>query len=126
MKFQTAVRTQLVVAVFGATLLLAGGAKAQEIVNTEFADGPNVVAMRQTSTATVAQTEVQATSAAEQEDQGEQQSDRLLWAGTALIWIGAIGIYFCGPARRFAREMQSLGKLYVRQGVAGTSETDRS
>ena len=30
----------------------------------------------------------------------EERSARLIWTGTILIWIGAIGIYALGPARR--------------------------
>jgi hypothetical protein len=47
MKFQNVLRTPLLVFSLGAALLLAGSAKAQEIVNTEFEDGPYVVPFSQ-------------------------------------------------------------------------------
>ena len=118
MRFQKMVRTQLFIAGLGAALLFAVGTKAQEIVNTEFADGPYVRPMdNQAPAASVAPVEVQADSAAQQVDNGEEPSARLIWTGTVLIWIGAIGIYAGGPARRFAREIQSLSELYIPQGA---------
>jgi hypothetical protein len=47
MKFQNILRTPLLAFSLGAALLLAGYAKAQEIVNTEFEDGPYVVPFSQ-------------------------------------------------------------------------------
>jgi hypothetical protein len=47
MKIQNILRTQAIVIGFGAALLLATSAPAQEIVNTEFNDGPNVTAFTQ-------------------------------------------------------------------------------
>src|ERR1700751_6390217 len=47
MRFQEMLRTQLIVAGFGAALLLASAAKAQRITNTEFNDGPYVAAFAQ-------------------------------------------------------------------------------
>jgi hypothetical protein len=47
MKIQNIFRTQAIVIGFGAALLLASSAPAQEIVNTEFNDGPNVTAFTQ-------------------------------------------------------------------------------
>jgi hypothetical protein len=47
MKVQNVLRTPLLAFGLGAALLLAGSAKAQEIVNTEFADGPHVVPFSQ-------------------------------------------------------------------------------
>ena len=43
MKLQTILRLQLLATGLGAALLLAGQAKAQEITNAEFDDGPYVV-----------------------------------------------------------------------------------
>ena len=122
MRFQNAIRTQLLIIGLGAAFLLPGVAKAQEIVNTGFADGPFVEAMEQTSTAGAAHVEVQANSVTQQGDNSEEQSARLIWIGTVLIWIGAIGIYASGPALRFAREIQSLGKLYVPRGAEAEME----
>ena len=117
MRFHKMVGAQLFIAGLGGALLLAVGTKAQGIVNTEFADSPHVEAVEPASTASVAHIEVQANSSAQQHDNGEKQSARLLWTGTALIWVGAIGMYASGPARRFAREIQSLRKLDTRHGV---------
>jgi uncharacterized membrane protein affecting hemolysin expression len=47
MTFQKMLRAQLIVAGFGAALMLATAAKAQEITNTEFNDGPYVAAFAQ-------------------------------------------------------------------------------
>jgi len=47
MKLQNILRMQAIVIGLGATLLLASSAPAQEIVNTEFPDGPNVAAFAQ-------------------------------------------------------------------------------
>jgi hypothetical protein len=47
MKFQNVLRTPLLAFGLGAALLLAGSAKAQEIVNTEFEDGASVVPFSQ-------------------------------------------------------------------------------
>jgi hypothetical protein len=110
---QNGIRTQLLIAGIGLAFLLASGASAQELSNTQFSDGPYVEAMGQTSTATGTHIEVQATSTPQQNGNDEEQSARLIWTGTVLIWIGAIGIYAGGPARRFAREIQSLRKLYI-------------
>jgi len=118
MRLQKMVGTQLSIVGLGAALLFAVGTKAQGTVNTEFANGRYVEAMDRASTTSVAHIEVQAVSAAQQDDNDELQSARLLWIGTALIWVGAIGIYAGGPARRFAREIQSLRKLYTPDGVA--------
>ena len=66
MKFQNVLRTPLLAFGLGAALLLAGSAKAQEIVNTEFEDGPFVVPFSQpvyleaTSASTPVMTESQA------------------------------------------------------------------
>ena len=53
MKFQKMLRTQMIVTGLGAALLFAGSAKAQEITNTEFNDGPYVTAFAQQPTPSV-------------------------------------------------------------------------
>jgi hypothetical protein len=47
MKIRNVLRTKAIVIGFGAALLLASSAPAQEIVNTEFNDGPNVASFDQ-------------------------------------------------------------------------------
>jgi hypothetical protein len=70
MKFQNMIRAQLVLAGFAAALLFAGSAKAQEIENAAFYDGPNVVALEQAAPAqpTLVQNSEQAAPAAVQSD----------------------------------------------------------
>jgi len=106
-------------------LLCAGATKAQEIVNTKFDDGPNVATMaQQQATGMQAKsvavsdgkmenaTELAALRAANTTNDDEKTSRREVWIGTFLIWIGAIGVYFSGPAKRFAREMRAMQKKY--------------
>lgn len=50
MKVRNILRMQAMVIGFGAALLLASSAPAQEIVNTEFNDGPNVATFDQPTT----------------------------------------------------------------------------
>jgi hypothetical protein len=51
MKIQNIIRTSTIaVGIAAAALFLAGSVRAQEIVNTEFSDGPNVVAFSQPAT----------------------------------------------------------------------------
>lgn len=50
MKVQNILRTQAIVIGFGAALLLSSPAPAQEIVNTQFDDGPYVTTFAQPST----------------------------------------------------------------------------
>ena len=54
MKLQMILRMQAVVIGFAGVLLLASSVPAQEIVNTNFADGPNVTPFAQPSAAPVA------------------------------------------------------------------------
>lgn len=107
----------MVVAGLGMALAFAGATKAQEIVNTSFADGPNVAAFPQpaASTATTNAADVAASqpasadslfAAAEVPASDAEPSDKLLWIGCCLVWLGAIGLYFSGPAKRFALELR--------------------
>jgi 4-hydroxyphenylpyruvate dioxygenase-like putative hemolysin len=121
-------RMQVVVAGLGMALMFAGATKAQEIVNTKFDDGPNVAAMTQPQptavqakavAATDAQakmenaTELAALRAADTTTNDEDKtSEREVWIGSFLIWVGAIGVYFCGPAKRFAQEMRAAREKY--------------
>lgn len=119
-------RMLMVVAGLGMALMCAGATKAQEIVNTRFDDGPNVAAMAQP---TPVQAKAGAVSGAQEKaaadraelaelraantTNGEQGStEQALWIGSFLIWVGSIGMYFSGPAKRFAREIRSLRETY--------------
>jgi hypothetical protein len=116
-------KMQVVVAGLGMALMCAGAAKSQEIVNTKFDDGPNVATMAQPQTTAMqakvvavsdAQTKVEnatelaALRAADTTSNDEKSTERTLWIGSLLIWIGAIGVYFSGPAKRFVREIRSM------------------
>jgi hypothetical protein len=120
MTFRKAVRVQMMVAGLGMALFCAGAARAQEIVNSNFADGPNVAPLVQpaapvaNATVTVSQSaamNAQVPAAAEPVSEKEP-SNSLVWIGTSLIWLGAIGMYFCGPAKRFARELRTMRESY--------------
>jgi len=124
MNFQNMIRSGLVIAGLGAALSFPGSVWAQEITNARFSDGMNVVAIAQptaTAQSTVANSNalpgpqvVQAstTSAADalpQPTSDEQEPNAgLIWAGVVLVWIGAVGIYAFGPAKRFAEQIRSL------------------
>ena len=121
MRFQSIMRTQLVVAGLAAVLSVPGVSRAQEISNTAFDDGPNVAPFAQPVAAQGAASslsklpsasdtpEMVASDApvAAQKNIGEDETSAILiWIGAALVWIGAIGIYFLGPAKHFARELR--------------------
>ena len=124
MEFGKTMRAQAVVAGLGIALFCAGTTKAQEIVNTRFDDGPNVVALAQpakgpANAATAASgpsmtagapTQVQATAVESASE--EATTEKMLWLGSSLVWLGAIGMYFSGPAKRFAREMRAMRESY--------------
>lgn len=127
MTFGKAMRVQMMVAGLGMALFCAGATKAQEIVNTSFDDGPNVAALAQpaapaANAASVTDgqtitpnTELPAAAA----NVGETaSSEKLLWIGCSLVWLGAIGMFFSGPAKRFALEMRPLRESYKLQREA--------
>ena len=123
MEFGKTMRVQVVVAGLGLALFCAGTTKAQEIVNTRFDDGPNVEALAQpaaraANAATAAggpsvtpevPAPVQGAAASESE---EATTEKMLWLGSSLVWLGAIGMYFSGPAKRFARELRAMRESY--------------
>jgi hypothetical protein len=121
MTFGKAMRVQVMVSGLGMALLCAGVTKAQEIVNQSFDDGPNVATLAQpaapaanAATVTTSQsmnsnTELPAAAAPMSE---AEPSDKTLWIGAALVWLGAIGMYFSGPAKRFARELRAMRESY--------------
>jgi hypothetical protein len=120
MNFRQAMRAQMMVAGLGMALLCAGATRAQEIVNTSFDDGPNVTGFSQpaapaANAATVTASQpmaANAQSSAAAEPANETQSAKLLWIGVSLVWLGAIGMYFSGPAKRFAGEMRAAREAY--------------
>jgi hypothetical protein len=131
MSFQNMIRSGLVIAGLGAALSFPGSVSAQEITNARFSDGANVVALAQPA-ATVQSTAansnalpgpqvVQASTASAADALPQPTSDEqepnagLIWAGVVLVWIGAIGMYAYGPAKRFAEHINS-----VRNSTAST------
>jgi hypothetical protein len=124
MNFQNMIRRGLVIAGLGAALSFPGSVWAQEITNARFSDGPNVVALAQpaaTAQSAVANSNalpgpqvVQASTASAADALPQSTSDEqepnagLMWAGVVLVWIGAIGIYAYGPAKRCAEQIRSL------------------
>ena|SRR5215472_3276403 len=120
MTFGKVLRVQMMVAGLGMALFCAGTTKAQEIVNTSFDDGPNVAAFAQpaATAANAAAIASQPKSANTQPPAAAEPasetgpSDRMLWIGVSLVWLGAIGMYFSGPAKRFAREMRAVRESY--------------
>lgn len=120
MTFGKTMRVQMMVAGLGMALFCAGTTKAQEIVNTSFDDGPNVAALAQpaapanAATVTSGQTmtvNTQLPAAAANVGESES-SQKLLWIGCSLVWLGAIGMYFSGPAKRFASELRAARESY--------------
>jgi len=121
MTFEKAMRVQVMVAGLGMALFCAGATNAQEIVNTSFDDGPNVAALAQpaasaASAATVTSSQAvtantQLPAAAEAVSETEP-SEKMIWIGAALVWVGAIGMFFSGPAKRFANEMSAVRESY--------------
>jgi hypothetical protein len=122
MKFQKMLRTQMVITGLGAVLLFAGSAKAQEITNVEFSDGPYVTAFAQPAQAVSAEaspastpvmtgTETMQTAAAVSfpvvpDDGAVASSEVESWIVAGLLFI-ALGIimFYC------AAELSALAEL---------------
>ena len=121
MTFGKAMRVQVMVVGLGMALFCAGATSAQEIVNTSFDDGPNVAALAQPAApaaSAVAVTSSQAVTAnaqlpaAAEAVSETEPSEKMIWIGAALVWVGAIGMFFSGPAKRFANEMRAVRESY--------------
>ena len=123
MILQNLIRTQLLVAGVGLAILSAGSVRAQEITNTQFADGPYTEAFTQPVPAnpgTVASTDSEAektlaTTGAVDNPLGNARTERLypservMWIVVALIWVSvALGIFFASLARRFGPSLPSV------------------
>ena len=120
---QNMIRAKLLVAGFGLALLFATSARAQEISNTQFADGPDVEPFTQPLPANpgiAASTDSQAgkssamastvDNAAGHARTGQSYpSEGVMWVGVALVWVGAgLAIYFASLAKRFGRSLPSV------------------
>ena len=118
MTFGKIMRVQMMVAGLGMALFCAGATKAQEIVNTQFDDGPNVATFAQPAANASTVPAIQMTTAnvqipAPAEPSNESDpSAKMIWFGVSLVWVGAIGMYFSGPAVRFARQMCAMRESY--------------
>jgi hypothetical protein len=117
---QNMIRTQLLIAGVGLALSSAGGAGAQEITNTQFADGPYTEAFTQPIPANPGAADSQApktlaTTGRVDNPSGNEPtkqwypSGRAMWIGVAVVWVSlALGIYFASLARRFGPPLPSV------------------
>lgn len=130
MKFQNKVRTQLAIAGLGAVLLFAGAARAQEIENTQFSDGPNVMAFAQpvatqdavttnaspvlpNSQAVRAMAAISASTPVEQASVDSESASDTWVVGTLLAATSAIALYALALAKRVTRELHSRTNSYI-------------
>ena len=121
MKFQNILRAHVVVLGFAAAFLLAGGARAQEIDNTVWADSSNVEAFPQGGTAVVAEDlstcrQIQfirtaaAISPAEhgRGSLGSGGAAREAWLiGMSMLLMAPLGVLVVGKVRRGKRSVNS-------------------
>jgi hypothetical protein len=139
MTFQKMLRTQLIVAGFAAALMLASAAKAQEITNTEFNDGPYVAAFAQqvvaqvTPASTPVMTEPQAIEAiavitapvfADEETLVAASSvERWIVAGMLLIAFMVIGFYCLAELNALAALKRANRSLRARTSTRMSPRT---
>jgi hypothetical protein len=124
-------KTQLLIAAAGLALLFAISARAQEISNAQFANGPYTEPFTQPVPAnpgTAALTDSQAakssaTASAMEGAAGSARaehsypSETIMWMGIALVWsCAALGIYFASLARRFGPSLPSVAcsQFYIK------------
>jgi hypothetical protein len=115
MKLQNIFRMQAIVIGFGAVLLLSTPVKAQEIVNTEFSDGPSVTSFTQpaaitTEAAATAPSAVQVkaeTPVATNPQLASMDSSIEGWLfGSSLFGVALIAIYAIAEVRRANRNLR--------------------
>jgi hypothetical protein len=138
MTFQKMLRTQLIVAGFAAALMLASAAKAQEITNTEFNDGPYVAAFAQpvvaqvTPASTPVMTEPQAIEAAvitapvfadEETLVAASSVERWIVAGMLLIAFMVIGFYCLAELNALAALKRANRSLRARTSTRMSPRT---
>jgi hypothetical protein len=127
MKFNTMIRKGLVIAGFAAFAVLPSALKAQEITNTEFSDGPNVVALpqpaatqqtssTQTFTMPASQAMVATTSVASSAAEPQQAELAVLpsvsdkeWIVAAVAAYGGLIVLLTGAEIRRAHRYSSRG-----------------
>ena len=120
---QNMIRTKLLVAGLGLALLFATSARAQEISNTQFANGsytepftqplpadPGIAASIDSQATKNSATASTVDNAAGHALTGHSYpSEGVMWVGVALVWVGAgLAIYFASLAKRFGRSLPSV------------------
>lgn len=123
MKFQNMIRSGLVVAGLGAVMAFPGSVWAQEITNSTFSDGPDMVALAQPAATTHSDANVNAlpgpqavqasaaiaASAQPRPSSNEQDpTEGSMWAGVAFLWIAAMATFAYIAAKRFIDRMRGL------------------
>jgi hypothetical protein len=113
------IRAVLLITGLGAALLFVNAARAQEIANTEFPDGPYTTPFTQpvpTNAAANASSDSQARkmatilgtaddASADALMERRYPSERMMWIGIGVLWVcGAVGVYFVSLAKRLVRE----------------------
>jgi len=126
MTFEKLLRTQMIIAGLGAAVLFAGSARAQEITNAEFNDGPHTVAFAQptepvsaTPASTPVMSETQALLAVaaigmpvvpgEDSLVASSELERWVVAGTLFIALGVI-IFYCAAELRALTELKRANR----------------
>ena len=124
MKLQNMIRSGLVIAGLGAVMAFPGSVWAQEITNTTFSDGPDVVALEQSNASAqsadlnsnalpgpeAAKASAAIASAAQPQPANDEQdpTEGSMWAGVAFLWISAAAVFAYVPAKRFVDRMRTL------------------
>ena len=124
MKFQNIIRSGLVIAGLGAALAFPDSVWAQEITNSTFSNGPNVVALAQPAATTqsadasvnalpgpqAVQANVAIAASAQPRPHGHEQepTEGSMWAGVAFLWIAAMATFAYIPTKRFVERMRAL------------------
>jgi len=126
MKFQTLIRTQFAIAGLGAALLLPATVQSQEITNTVFNEGPNVVALEQSasvqapvanstsaSTNSVEPIKVTTNWPAEQAGFTQVRSSATWETPVLLVCVAVLALYALVEAKRANRNLRAHGGQYV-------------
>jgi hypothetical protein len=132
MKMQNIIRMQAMVMGFGAALLLASAAPAQEIVNTEFNDGPDVAAFQQPAVTQAVTTTPAATSSDAITPSGAVATPVVTEAaldsfeGSARRWLVAsvffgiamLAVYALAEIRRSTRKLTERPSSHLNRSAA--------
>jgi hypothetical protein len=133
MKMQNIIRMQAMIVGFGAALVLASAAPAQEIVNTEFSDGPNVAAFQQpaatqavatttpaaaTSSSAVTPGAVATPVATEATLDSFEGSARRWLVASVFFGIAMLTVYALAEIRRSTRKLTQRPSSHLHRGAA--------